>query len=130
MTPEVATLGEVLLTDVTLIWPLHGVFPEVISQVTTLSEDRLTAGVLATEVELGPLRLTVPYFNSLMPLIWNAFKVLDFARLTLCHGKFPDNVYIYELFVNSRLHLGRVGLHHVLAGSVLRRSSVLGRHRL
>jgi hypothetical protein len=26
--------------------------------------------------------------------------------------------------------LGRVGLHHVLAGSVLRRSSVLGRHRL
>ena len=49
MSPEVATLSEGLIALRTLEWPDAGVFPEVVSQVTALLEDTVTALVFALE---------------------------------------------------------------------------------
>ena len=47
---------------------------EVVAQVAALLEDGLAILVLADEVEVGALGLTVPDLDGLMPLVRDAFK--------------------------------------------------------
>ena len=127
MTTEVTALSEEFEADVTLIRPLHGVFPKVITQVTALAEDRLTACVLATEVQLGALRFAVPDLNCFVPFIWDTFEVLDFTGLTFCHGKLRSD-FIFDINALLRLFLGGGGLLRILTGPILTRTAVLRSH--
>ena len=76
MAPKVATLSELLVADGALKWPRRCVLPEVVSQITALTEDRVTPGKLALEVKFCSLRFLIVHFNCLVPLNRHAFKFL------------------------------------------------------
>ena len=74
MAAKISTLCEVLFAYFTLVRSLHGMLAEVVAQVAALLEDGLAILVLADEVEVGALGLTVPDLDRLMPLVRDAFK--------------------------------------------------------
>lgn len=74
MAAKISTLCEVLFAHITLVRSLHGMLAEVVAQVAALLEDGLAILVLADEVEVGALGLTVPDLDGLMPLVRDAFK--------------------------------------------------------
>lgn len=64
---------------------------EVVSQIATLAEDGLAPLVLATEIELSTLSLTVEDFYRLVPLLWDPCEMLG-------KGSFPvDGSWIFEI---------------------------------
>lgn len=73
---QVAALSKVLAADIALIWALHCVLSEVITQIAALSEYRFAALILASEVQLGALGLPVVNLDRFMPLFWYALKLL------------------------------------------------------
>ena len=83
MAAKIATLGEVLSANVTLVGPLHSVLAEVVPQVAALAEHGFAFLELAAEVELGALRLTVVNFYRLVPLLRNTLKMLVLRSFTV-----------------------------------------------
>lgn len=76
MATQVATLSEVLFADITLVWSLHGVLPEVVSQVAALAEDGLTPLILAPEIQFGTLCVPVVDLDCLVPLLRDPLELL------------------------------------------------------
>lgn len=71
---QIATLREILLTDLTFKRSLASVLSEVVPQIAALLKDAFAVFEAALEVELYTLGLGIPNFDSLMPRFGNAFK--------------------------------------------------------
>ena len=82
---------------------------EVIPQVAAFAEHGHAAGVLAAEVELALFILGVDYFNDIMPVIRDSFKVFDvhlglptFLRFLL---RYVGHLFIMRVIVGRTLVL-------------------------
>ena len=69
--------------------------PEVVAQVAALLECAGASWVFTFEEKLDALGVGVFYFDSLMPLVWNPFKVLHFEVVLRCDPVFMVHVYIF-----------------------------------
>ena len=74
MPAEIPTLGEVLLANLAFERTLPCVFSEVVPQIAALLKDAFALWELALKVELNALRLSIPNFDSLVPIFGNALK--------------------------------------------------------
>ena len=83
MAPKVATLSEELPADVTLVWSLHCVLPEMVAKIAALAEYRLAALILASEVQFSTFGLPVVDLDRLMPLFGDTLELLGKGRFTV-----------------------------------------------
>ena len=85
VSPEVATLGEVLVAELARERSLTGVLPEVVSQVARLFKHAPTTWVHALEEQLLSVGLRVPDLDGLVPLRWDTLEMLgDIVTLVSC----------------------------------------------
>ena len=87
MATQIAALREELPADFTLVGPLHRVLAEVVPQVAALAEHGLAPFKPAPEVQFGSLRFAVVDFDSLMPLLGDALKLLGIRSLSVHIGR-------------------------------------------
>ena len=76
MSAQVTALCKRPYTFGTFIWPLTGVFPEVVTKITTLLKDTIAAVEFAFEEEFDALGQLVLDLDRFVPLIWNTGKSL------------------------------------------------------
>ena len=76
MSTQIATLCKSFLAFGAAEGPRTCMLPEVVPQIATLLEDAVASFVFTLEEEFDALRVRVLDFNSLMPLSWNAIKLL------------------------------------------------------
>jgi hypothetical protein len=76
MSPEISTLREVLAAVLARERSLTRMFPEVVSEIARFLEDTTAARVHALEEQLLSLGAGVLDLDDLVPVRWDAFKVL------------------------------------------------------
>ena len=87
MATQIAALREELPADFTLVGPLHRVLAKVVPQVAALAKDGLAAFKPAPEVQFGSLRFAIIDFDSFVPLLGYAFKLLGIRSLSVYIGR-------------------------------------------
>ena len=112
MATQIAALCEELSADFALVGPLHRVLAKVVPQVAALAKHGLAAFKPAPEVQFGSLRFTVVDFDSFVPLLWDALKLLGIRSLSVRISRtFARNSTIL-LFLGARGGCDRLSASH------------------
>lgn len=95
MSAQIATLCKSFLAFGAAEGPRAGMLSEVIPQIATFLESAGASFIFTLKEQLDALRVRVFDLNSLMPLCWNAIKVLHLGVIM----RFDPFVRIHALIV-------------------------------